>query len=62
MSLERQLTLFTLHHPYFELDEAVGVKAVILSLAAVPHLMPTQIHLVMREVLTDFGVPDSFVP
>lgn len=62
MSLKRQLTLFSLHHPYFELDEAVGVEAEILSLAAVPDLMPTQIHLAMREVWTDFGVMDSFVP
>lgn len=50
------LALLTLHYPHLELDEAVGEEAEILSLAAVAHRVPTQIQLVLRMVLANFGV------
>lgn len=56
MDLARRLTLLTLHYPHLELDEAVGEEAVILSLAAVAHRVPTHIQLARRLVLANFGV------
>lgn len=46
--LKSSLTELVLHHPDLQLDEAVGVKAVILSHAAVADFMATQIELALR--------------
>lgn len=52
-------TEFVLHHPDLELDEAVGVEAVVLPHAAVADFVATQIQLAVRIKRPDFGVANS---
>lgn len=47
-----------LHHPDFQLNEAVGVEAVVLSHAAVADFMATEIQLAKRTQGSDFGITD----
>lgn len=50
-----------LHHPDLQLNEAVGVEALVLSHAAVPDLVTTQIQLGLRTQGSNFGIPDCIL-
>lgn len=50
-----------LHHPDLQLDEAVGVEALVLPHAAVAHLVATKIQLALRTQGSDFGIPDCIL-
>lgn len=41
------LTTLVLHHPHLQLDEAVGVEALVFSPAAVSDFMTTQVELAL---------------
>lgn len=56
-----RLTEPVLQHPDLELDEAVGVEAVVLSHAAVADFMPTKIQLAVRTQGSDFGITDRIL-
>lgn len=58
---ETFLTKLVLHHPHLQLDEAVGVEAVVLSHAAVSDFMTTQIELAEGIQRSDFGIPDCIL-
>lgn len=51
------LTLLGLEHPHLEFDQAVGVEAEVFALAAVAHLVPTQVHLALGVEWPDLRVP-----
>lgn len=55
------LTELVLHHPDFQLDEAVGVEAVIFSHAAVADFMATKIQLALRTQWSDFGITNCIL-
>lgn len=55
------LTELVLHHPDLQLDEAVGVEAVVLSHTAVADFMATQIQLTLRNQRSDFGITDRIL-
>lgn len=50
-----------LHHPDLQLNEAVGVEAVILPPTAVAHFMATKIHLALKTQGSDFGITDCIL-
>lgn len=50
-----------LHHPDLQLDEAVGIKALVLPHTAVPDFVATEIQLTMWSQRSDFGIPDFVV-
>lgn len=50
-----------LHHPDLQLNEAVGIEAVILPPAAVADFMATKIHLALKTQGSDFGITDCIV-
>ena len=55
------LTKLMLHHPDLQLDEAVGIKAVVLSHAAVADFMSTKIQLALGTQGSDFGIADCIL-
>lgn len=59
--LKSSLTELVLHHPDLQLDEAVGVEAVVLSHTAVADFMATQIQLALRTQGSDFGITDCIL-
>lgn len=50
-----------LHHPDFQLDEAVGIEAVVLSHAAIADFMATKIQLALGTQGPDFGIADCIL-
>lgn len=50
------LTLLLLQHPDFQLDEAVGVEALVLPPAAVADLVAAQVQLGLKVQGSDFGI------
>lgn len=50
-----------LHHPDLQLDEAVGVEAVVLSHAAVADFMATEIQLALVSQGSDFRITDCIL-
>lgn len=59
--LKSGLTKIVLHHPDLQLNEAVGVEAVVLPPAAIADFMATKIQLAMWTQGSDFGITDCIL-